>query len=343
MNAEVYFSEILKEYKSHKQLSIFLDGYFNWKNKFNIQQRWNVYEHGVKFLEKIGEIELAYNEWKQLQIEEYGKYDQFTYRDGTILRLTSFEKSLNKGLVDSFHIHKIAFKGSQLTKFGLRNKSQVFQTLDIHIKAKYEFSFFEDFWIDYKNPNCGFKTFGFHHYLAIFKDSDKKYVEWEKRLSDPNFNSIYVRKDGTAKDNLVFESIRHRASELLREAENLYRSNIGAKQVGESWISETELYYLIKSKFNSYKVIHHGRPEFLGRQHLDIWIPELKIGIEYHGTQHDKPIDFFGGEKSFLENQKRDERKRNLCLENGVHLIEVREGYEIESIIQIILNVKSTN
>jgi hypothetical protein len=343
MDAKEHLEEIIKDYKSHKKLSIFLDRYYQWKKSFSIQQRWYLYEDGVKFLEKIGENELAYNEWKKLQIEEFGNYDQFTYRDGAILRLSSFEKSLNKGLVDSFHIHKIAFKGSQLTKFGLRNKSQVFQTLDIHIKAKYEFSFFEDFWIDYKNPNCGFKTFGFHHYLPIFKDSDKKYIEWEKRLSDPKFYSIYVRKDGSAKDNLVFESIRHRASELLREAENLYRANIGAKQVGESWISETELYYLIKSKFNNNKVIHHGRPEFLGRQHLDIWIPELKIGIEFHGAQHDRPIEFFGGEISFLENQKRDERKRNLCLENGVRLIEVREGYDIDSIIQMIIDIQGIN
>ena len=336
MVAEEHISKIIKDYKSHKELSVFLDKYYDWKKSYNVHQRWNVYEAGVKFLEKIGENELAYNEWKQLQIEEYGQSDQFTYRHQAILRLSFFEKSLNKGLVDSFHIHKIAFKGHQLTKFGLRNKGQIFNTLDIHIKSKYNFSFFEEFWVDYENPNCDFKTFKSEHYLDVFKDSDKEYDLWNKRLSDPITRSKYIRKDFSAKDELVFASIIHRASELLREAENLYRSIIGAKKVGESWIGETELYYFIKTNFNNYQVLHHGSPEFLGRQHLDIWIPELKIGIEYQGAQHDKPVEFFGGQIAFEENLKRDERKRQLCKENGVKLIEVREGYSIDELILLI-------
>lgn len=129
MLAEEHISKIIKDYKSHKELSVFLYKYYDWKKSFNVHQRWNVYEAGVKFLEKIGENELAYYEWKQLQIEEYGQSDQFTYRHQAILRLSFFEKSLNKGLVDSFHVHKIAFKGHQLTKFGLRNKGQIFNSL----------------------------------------------------------------------------------------------------------------------------------------------------------------------------------------------------------------------
>jgi hypothetical protein len=128
-----------------------------------------------------------------------------------------------------------------------------------------------------------------------------------------------------------------------RSIENLLRSNKGLPKIGEGWISETTLFYQVKERLSEYQIIQHGRPEFLGRQHLDIWIPELKIGIEYHGSQHDRPIDFFGGEISFLENQKRDERKRNLCLENGVRLIEVREGYDIDSIIQMIFDIQGIN
>jgi hypothetical protein len=337
MDAKKSISLLIKEYKTNKDLPLFLSKYNNWKDTYNVNQRWDVYEEGVKLLHQIGENELAYNEWKQLQIDEWKDSDQFTYRDGTILRLSDFEKILNKSLVDSFHIHKIAFKGSQLTKFGLRNRSQVFEALDIHIQSKYKFSFFEDFWIDYQNPECAFKTFNFDHYLNLFIDSEKKYSEWKSRLFDPNYRSMYVRKDGSAKDSLVFESIRHKASGLLREAENIYRNLIGAKHVGESWISETELYYLIKSKLSNYKVIHHGRPVFLGRQHLDIWIPKLNIGIEFHGAQHDRPIAFFGGEQTYLENQKRDERKRNLCNQNGVKLIEVREGYNIDLLLEEII------
>ncbi len=64
----------------------------------------------------------------------------------------------------------------------------------------------------------------------------------------------------------------------------------------------------------------------------------MKIGIEYQGAQHDKPVEFFGGQKAFEENLKRDERKRQLCEENGVKLIEVREGYNIDDLILLITN-----
>lgn len=121
-----------------------------------------------------------------------------------------------------------------------------------------------------------------------------------------------------------------------RNIENLLRSNKGLPKIGEGWISETTLFYLLKEKFDLYEIIQHGSPTWLGRQHLDIWIPELKIGIEYQGAQHDKPVEFFGGQKAFDENLKRDARKRQLCKENGVKLIEVREGYSIDELILLI-------
>jgi hypothetical protein len=336
MGAEETVKSIIKEYKSSKDLSKFLSNYYEWKNKFTVHQRWSRYEDGVKFLLQIGETELAYQEWINLQKEEWVDNDQFTYRYQTILRLIDFESILNKGLVDSFHIHKMAKKESQLTKFGLRNKSAVYNTMDLHLKTKYNFSFFEEFWIGYGSPSCKFHTYNYQHYLNFFSDSERKFNYWVSYLSDTFKKSFYVRKDGTAKDNLVLEAIRHKAGGLLREAENIYRNYIGAKEVGESWIGETELYYLIKTNFINYQVLHHGSPKFLGRQHLDIWIPELKIGIEYQGAQHDKPVEFFGGQKAFEENLKRDERKRQLCKENGVKLIEVREGYSIDVLILLI-------
>lgn len=120
--------------------------------------------------------------------------------------------------------------------------------------------------------------------------------------------------------------------ELLRLAENNYRESIGMPKIGEGWISETELYYKIKEAFPNEQVIHHGSPEWLGRQHLDIWIPELKVAVEYQGAQHDQPVDFFGGQEAFEKNQERDAVKKKKCLENGVRLIEVREGYDFKKI-----------
>lgn len=48
---------------------------------------------------------------------------------------------------------------------------------------------------------------------------------------------------------------------------------------------------------------------------LDIFVPNLDLGIEYQGEQHYRPIDFFDGDKpiaaqkSFLDRVSRDQEK----------------------------------
>ena len=115
-----------------------------------------------------------------------------------------------------------------------------------------------------------------------------------------------------------------------------FRVSRGVPKIGEGWVSETDLYYKIKESLNPIKVIHHWRPKWLGRQHIDIGIPELSIGIEYQGKQHDKPIEFFGGEEAFIKGQERDKRKKRLCLDNNLKLIEVRKGYDFEKLLSEI-------
>jgi hypothetical protein len=110
---------------------------------------------------------------------------------------------------------------------------------------------------------------------------------------------------------------------LIREAENEVRAARGIAAVGEGWISETELLYRVRELLPKIDVLAHGKPKWLGRQHLDVWIPSMNVGIEYHGVQHFRPVEFFGGEEAFRRVQERDQRKRKLCSENGVRLIEI--------------------
>ncbi len=80
---------------------------------------------------------------------------------------------------------------------------------------------------------------------------------------------------------------------IIRECENTVRDEMNLPKVGEGWISEMELYQKIVNEFKNEKVVHHGKPYWLKRQHLDIYFPEKNIGIEYQGAQHLRPIDFF--------------------------------------------------
>lgn len=115
--------------------------------------------------------------------------------------------------------------------------------------------------------------------------------------------------------------------ELIRESENKFRESKGLPLVGEGYVEETRLYYMIREKFPDAE--REYSPKWLGRQRIDIHIPSKNIGIEYNGEQHYKPIDWFGGNKGFLNQQKRDEKKRELCKTNGLTLIEWRFDEEI--------------
>jgi len=110
---------------------------------------------------------------------------------------------------------------------------------------------------------------------------------------------------------------------LIRESENEVRAAHGVAAVGAAWVSETELLYRVRAVLPGVEVVAHGQPPWLGRQHLDIWIPSMAVALEYHGIQHFQPVEFFGGEDGFQRVQKRDQRKRALCRSANVRLVEV--------------------
>lgn len=45
----------------------------------------------------------------------------------------------------------------------------------------------------------------------------------------------------------------------------------------------------------------------------DFYLPDLNVFIEFHGGQHYKPIDFFGGEEGFKDTKRRDIFKKELA------------------------------
>lgn len=124
--------------------------------------------------------------------------------------------------------------------------------------------------------------------------------------------------------------------ESFNSPNNKVRDLLGLPRIGEGWISETKLYYQLKSHFNNHLLLQHQKPKWLGRQHFDIYFPYLNIAVEYQGKQHYEPIDFFGGINSFEKNLERDKRKRQLALDNNCDLIYVDEKYEILNIINSI-------
>ncbi len=119
-----------------------------------------------------------------------------------------------------------------------------------------------------------------------------------------------------------------------REAENKIRDRLGIPRIGEGWINETQLYKTVCYLFPSVNVMREASPEWIGKQRIDIYLPDLKLAIEYQGQQHYEPIEIFGGKEALDKTSELDKRKRSLCKKNGVHIIYFRydESLTVEQV-----------
>jgi hypothetical protein len=136
--------------------------------------------------------------------------------------------------------------------------------------------------------------------------------------------------------------------EMLEWAEflkNFHRwiTKCWSNEIGvEKWKSEKSLFDIIKKHFKGFDVLRHTQPIWLEPQHLDIFLPELSVAIEYMGEQHYRPVEYFGGKKGFEATIARDKRKAEICNKAGVNLIYIRFDDDIKKMIEQIANVYNT-
>ena len=205
----------------------------------------------------------------------------------------------------------LTLNGPRLTKWGKEHLNEVAAYLDIILSA-YE----KHNGVNLLESWCASS----HRYLySVFRGTFLS--------STANIPCYSFSNNGAA-----IEFVRDRT----REAENSVREEMSIPRVGEGWIGETELYYAIRNAFPKTKVVQHTRPDWLGRQHLDVFIPEYAVALEYHGAQHDEPVEYFGGVAAYHATKRRDVKKKRMCTKNGIRLIEVRPGYELQELIRLI-------
>jgi len=151
----------------------------------------------------------------------------------------------------------------------------------------------------------------------------------------------YVFKVGD--DLSVVEDFHKQQRLIWNVVENEVRRKFGHKKIGESWSSETILYYIVKSLYKSHEIKRHFRPKYLEGLELDIFLPNEQLGIEYQGIQHYKPVPYWGGEDAFIKLIERDEKKKRLCESLGIKLIyfdydeDLNESYVMDKISYNIL------
>ncbi len=148
-----------------------------------------------------------------------------------------------------------------------------------------------------------------------------------QRLYMVKHQQILAGHGYSARDCQAFGTYRsqahHAAGSLNRAVENLVRAELGVSKIGEQWIGETTLFYLVRHMFAGEKVVRHAFPSWVEGLELDIFLPESRIAFEYQGQQHYKPVRAWGGQAAFEALRERDRRKYEICRREGVRLVYV--------------------
>lgn len=87
----------------------------------------------------------------------------------------------------------------------------------------------------------------------------------------------------------------------------------------ENNVNEIKLFNFLNENYDG-EIISQYKDTWLNGQTLDIYIPSKKIGIEYQGIQHFRPVKFFGGIKKYEYTKSKDKEKYDKCKANGVKL-----------------------
>ena len=72
---------------------------------------------------------------------------------------------------------------------------------------------------------------------------------------------------------------------------------------------------------NKINFVEQKKFDWLRRQSLDFYLPDYNIAIECQGKQHFEVVDYFGGEESLTEVNKRDQNKKQLCEKHNIKIL----------------------
>lgn len=156
---------------------------------------------------------------------------------------------------------------------------------------------------------------------------DSEWTIYDALIDIYTAKNIVAKKRGEPYD---LDEFRGRAIEKVRQ-------DFGMHPI--YWPSESKVYSIVRQLYPHEKIQRRCRPKWLQGLEIDIYLPDMKIGIEYQGEQHYKPIKHWGGEETLRKTQMRDAKKRKLCHDNGIALVYINYYDDItEELVKCKIN-----
>jgi hypothetical protein len=181
----------------------------------------------------------------------------------------------------------------------------------------------------YRNRHCPFcsgHNFSTTNNLLIVAPQIAKQFDLEKNF--PKTPSDFASGSNTTVwwkcDNQDHRGWKAPIAARMRQAIGCYICNQEKR-----FASESRLFDIVKELFPNYIIERAIRPDFLEGLEIDIYVPQLKLAIEYQGIQHYEVVEFWGGEEALKKRKANDTKKRKLLKLNNIVLLEWKYTIEI--------------
>lgn len=174
----------------------------------------------------------------------------------------------------------------------------------------------------YRLPRCVYEN-------CVDSDEMGRYVYHYLRDHNENISSSYkLEVPYLINSKKDIEKYFSREIELY---DNIFQRIASEGGYSNKWKNELSLFQMLKKVYPD--AIYQYHTDWLGLQSLDIYIPSINTGFEYQGRQHYEVVEHFGGMEGFERRKRLDQKKRDLCQENGVKLIEWRYDEPISKVV----------
>ena len=198
------------------------------------------------------------------------------------------------------HKGKYTYEKTDLTK-RRDEKGRVCITCPIH----------GEFW---QRPNAHLRGQGCKKCVVKAYNTQSFIEESIKKYGDLYDYSLVEYKDSHTKVLIRC----NQCGEVFKQTPNDHLCGKGCPSCKESKL-EKHLKVLLKKHNIEFEYKKHF--DWLGRQHLDFYLPKYNIGIECQGKQHFESVDAFGGEKEFIKRKDLDKLKLDKCVRNNIKLL----------------------
>ena len=101
------------------------------------------------------------------------------------------------------------------------------------------------------------------------------------------------------------------------------------ERMAESILQKYNIYFVSQKRFDDCKD-KHTLP-------FDFYLPDYNLIIEIMGEQHERPVEYFGGEESFIKRIEHDKMKRNYLKMNNINILDIWY-YEFDKMEDLIID-----